>query len=52
MRRVKKNKFSEAEEEVKELERLLNEASERLRKIAKVYGRQGWWDWIKELIGF
>ena len=49
---VRRNELMNAEDEVKELERLLDEAMMRKRKILKQKYLQGWWDWIWELLGY
>jgi len=50
--REKKDLLDITEEEVGELERLLKEARERYRKIAKMKNKQSWYDWIWEKIGY
>jgi len=49
---VRRNELLDAVDEIKELERLLDEAIIRKRKILKQKYLQGWWDWICELLGY
>lgn len=49
---IKRDDLMNAEDEVKQLERLLNEAWLRRRKILKKKAMQGWVDWIWECIGY
>ena len=49
---VIKNELYNAEEEIRELERLLNEAMWRKRVILKKKSMQGWWDWALEIMGY
>ena len=48
----KKNLIDQTEDEIKELERLLKEAKERYRKMAKISNKQSWYDWIWEQLGY
>lgn len=41
-----------AQQEVRELEKLLYEAKIRERKALKQQGMQGWWDYIWEIFGY
>lgn len=47
-----KDRFYIAREEVRELERLLQEARWRQRRLLKGENQQGWFDWIWELLGY
>ena len=47
-----KDRFYIAREEVRELERLLQEARLRQRYLLKGDNKQGWLDWIWELFGY
>jgi hypothetical protein len=49
---INRNTISADELEVKELERLLNEAKLRLRQKRKIKFQQGWIDWIFEYLGY
>ncbi len=49
---IKRDELMEAQDEVRELERLLNEAWLRRRNILKRKSMQGWWDWVLEFIGY
>lgn len=49
---IHRDELVNAEDEIKELERLLNEAFLRKRTILKKRAIQGWWDWIMEIIGY
>ena len=49
---IKRDELRDAEDEVKVLEYLLNEAWLRRRNILKKKGLQGWWDWLWERIGY
>lgn len=49
---IKRDELMEAQDEVKALERLLNEAWLRRRNILKKKLMQGWWDWVCEFIGY
>jgi hypothetical protein len=49
---IKRDDLMNAEDEVQQLERLLNEAWLRRRKILKKKSMQGWVDWIWEWIGY
>jgi hypothetical protein len=49
---VQRNELMNADDEVKELERLLNEAVIRKRRILKQKSLQGWLDWVWELLGY
>ena len=49
---IKRDELMEAEDEVRELERLLNEAWLRRRRLWKKKSIQGWWDWVWEFIGY
>ena len=49
---IHRDELINAEDEIKELERLLNEASLRKRNILKKRDLQGWWDWFMEIIGY
>ena len=49
---VQRNELMNADDEVKELERLLNEAVIRKRKILKQKSLQGRLDWVWELLGY
>ena len=49
---VKRDELMDATDEIRELERLLNEAWLRKRIILKKKGLQGWWDWFLEYIGY
>jgi len=49
---IKRDELMDAQDEVRELERLLNEAWLRRRNILKKKLMQGWWDWIWEFIGY
>ena len=46
------NLLEETEDEILELERLLKEAKERYRRIAKVKNEQTWYDWVWEKLGY
>ena len=41
-----------AKEEVKDLERLLQEAQERLNQEYKNIGGRSWWQWMWYIVGF
>jgi hypothetical protein len=47
-----KDRFYIAREEVRELERLLQEARWRQRRLLKGENQQGWFDWIWEWFGY
>ena len=49
---IKRDELMDAEDEVRELERLLNEAMIRRRMILKKKLIQGWWDWLWETLGY
>ena len=49
---IRRDELMNAEDEIKELERLLNEAFLRRRNILKRKYIQGWWDWMCELFGY
>jgi hypothetical protein len=49
---IKRDELMEAQDEVRELERLLNEAWLRRRNLLKKKSMQGWWDWVLEFIGY
>ena len=49
---IKRDELRDAEDEVKVLENLLNEAWLRRRNILKKKGIQGWWDWLWEIVGY
>ena len=49
---VVQDKITIVQEEIQQLERLLQEAQERRRRIWKNEGGQGWWDWLLELVGY
>ena len=48
---INREKIYCAQQEVKELERLLHEAKIRERIALKQEGMQGWWDYILEIFG-
>ena len=48
---IHRDELVNAHDEIKELERLLNEAFLRKRTILKKRALQGWWDWLMEIIG-
>ena len=47
---IKRDELMEAQDELRELERLLNEAWLRRRNLLKKKSMQGWWDWMWEFI--
>jgi len=49
---IKRDALMDAEDEVKQLEILLNEAWLRRRNILKKKSMQSWVDWIWEFIGY
>jgi len=49
---IRRNELMNAEDEVRELEKLLNEAFLRRRNILKRKYMQGWWDWMLEFFGY
>lgn len=49
---IKRDELMEAQDEVRILEGLLNEAWLRRRNILKKKAMQGWWDWMLEFIGY
>lgn len=49
---IERNKLFTAQEEVRELQRLLQEAYWRERKILKMTNNQGWWDQLCEYFGY
>lgn len=49
---INRDKYYIAQQEIQELERLLNEAKKRQRKLYKETNNQSWWDWLCELAGF
>ena len=49
---VVQDKLTIVKDEIYHLERLLNEAYLRRRRILKSDGQQTWYDWFWELIGY
>jgi hypothetical protein len=49
---IKRDELMNAEDEVRQLEILLNEACLRRRYLLKKKSSQGWWDWVLEFIGY
>ena len=49
---INRDKLYCAQQEVRELEKLLYEAKLRERNALKQQGLQSWWDYICEIIGF
>ena len=49
---IVKDRFYIAREEIRELERLLQEARFRQRRLLKQEQKQGWFDWLWELVGY
>ena len=48
---VIRDNIYDAEEELRELDRLWKEAKSRERAIKKNIKQQTWWDWFWELVG-
>jgi len=49
---VIRDKFYNADQEVKALKQLLRDAQMRQRLLLKEAKQQGWLDWFMEMIGF
>ena len=49
---IRRDELDNAEEEMRELIRLYNEARWRYRNILKRRKIQTWWDWLWETIGY
>ena len=49
---IVKDRFYIAREEIRELERLLIEARNRQRELLKKHNKQGWIDWMWEILGY
>jgi hypothetical protein len=49
---IRRDELAQTAEEVRELERLCNEARIRYRRIIKQRMQQSWWDWVMEWVGY
>ena len=49
---IKQDKLYYLDEEINHLEFLLKSAYLKKREMLKIRKKQGWWDWLLEIVGY